>query len=83
MNKWKRASHKHFLGFTPGNRAGRKNMGFELKLDAGFDWVYVFALNTTYYCDFGKKKQMVLQLSEILIPILEVELTTLVTANGV
>ncbi len=31
MNKWKRASLKHFLGFTPGNRAGRKNTGKKLR----------------------------------------------------
>jgi hypothetical protein len=30
MNKLKRALHKHFWGFTPGNWAGRKNTGYPM-----------------------------------------------------
>ncbi len=68
-----------FLTYT--NTAVETKQLFDYQMQ---DWIgmHVVVLNPTYYCDFGKKKQMALRLPEILIPIPDAELDLLVAANG-
>jgi hypothetical protein len=71
-------SNTVFVIYT--NNAAETGALFEFKEQ---DWVgtFVVLLNPEYHCDFGKKKQMAVHISEMLLPIPSNKFDQLATAN--